>query len=369
MHRRELRLLVDFIPNHVALDHPWVDAHPEFLIAGDEDDLRREPKNYVALQTARGRRIFAHGRDPNFSGWNDTLQLNYRHGGLREAMLGELERIAERADGVRCDMAMLLEPEVIARTWGERAQPRDGTPPSTARSGPGPSRAFGSGTRSSSSSPKPTGTSSGRCRRRASTSPTTSGSTTACGRRRRDPCASTSRQRRRSAIERCTFWRITTSRGRPPSSPRRSTAPPPSYHFSSPGCAFFTKGNSRDARRTRRSTSGAAWRRNRMKRWRHSTRSCWPVCAARRPTKACGASAPAGPPGAATRPGTTSSPSPGRGTGLTGAPESCWPRSTTARRAPSATRSSPSATSSRVCLFSRTSSARALRARGPDPGA
>ncbi len=129
MHRRELRLLVDFIPNHVALDHPWVDTHPEFLIEGDEDALRREPKNYVALQTAQGRRIFAHGRDPNFWGWNDTLQLNYRHRGLRDAMLAELARIADRADGVRCDMAMLLEPEVIARTWGERAQPRDGTPP------------------------------------------------------------------------------------------------------------------------------------------------------------------------------------------------------------------------------------------------
>lgn len=129
MHRRELRLLVDFIPNHIALDHPWVDAHPEFLIEGDEDDLRREPQNYVALQTARGRRIFAHGRDPNFSGWNDTLQLNHRHGGLREAMIAELGRIAERADGARCDMAMLLEPEVIARTWGERARPRDGTAP------------------------------------------------------------------------------------------------------------------------------------------------------------------------------------------------------------------------------------------------
>jgi glycosidase len=129
MHRRQLRLLVDFIPNHVALDHPWVEAHPEYLIEGDEDDLRREPKNYVALQTSRGRRIFAHGRDPNFWGWNDTLQLNHRHGGLREAMLAELERIAARADGVRCDMAMLLDPEVIARTWGRRAQPRDGTPP------------------------------------------------------------------------------------------------------------------------------------------------------------------------------------------------------------------------------------------------
>jgi hypothetical protein len=129
LHRRQLRLLVDFIPNHVALDHPWVDTHPEFLIEGSEDDLRRDPKNYVALATARGRRIFAHGRDPNFSGWNDTLQLNYRHGGLREAMRAELERVAERADGVRCDMAMLLEPEVIARTWGERARPRDGTAP------------------------------------------------------------------------------------------------------------------------------------------------------------------------------------------------------------------------------------------------
>jgi glycosidase len=128
MHRHHLRLMVDFVPNHVALDHPWVDAHPEFLIAGDEEDLHREPKNYVALQTAQGRRIFAHGRDPNFFGWNDTLQLNYRHGGLRAAMVAELERIAERADGVRCDMAMLLEPEVIARTWGERARPRDGTP-------------------------------------------------------------------------------------------------------------------------------------------------------------------------------------------------------------------------------------------------
>ena len=129
MHRRDLRLLVDFVPNHIALDHRWVDAHPEFLIPGDEDDLRREPENYVALETAAGRRIFAHGRDPNFFGWNDTLQLNYRHAGLREAMLAELERIAERADGVRCDMAMLLEPEVIARTWGERGWPRDGTPP------------------------------------------------------------------------------------------------------------------------------------------------------------------------------------------------------------------------------------------------
>jgi hypothetical protein len=129
MARRDQRLLLDFVPNHVALDHPFIETHPEYFIAGSEDDLRREPQSYAAVTTSRGREILAHGRDPNFPGWRDTLQLNYRHAGLREAMLDELGRVAERCDGVRCDMAMLLEPDVIGRVWGDRARPRDGTPP------------------------------------------------------------------------------------------------------------------------------------------------------------------------------------------------------------------------------------------------
>ncbi len=44
-------------------------------------------------------------------------------------MLDQLLRVADRCDGVRCDMAMLLEPEVIARTWGDQARPGDGSPP------------------------------------------------------------------------------------------------------------------------------------------------------------------------------------------------------------------------------------------------
>ena len=127
--RRDQRLLLDFVPNHVALDHPWVEHHPEYFIEGSEDDLRREPQSYTAVATSRGRQILAHGRDPNFPAWQDTLQLNYRHAGLRDAMAGELGRIADRCDGVRCDMAMLIEPDVIGRVWGDRARPRDGTPP------------------------------------------------------------------------------------------------------------------------------------------------------------------------------------------------------------------------------------------------
>jgi hypothetical protein len=36
-------------------------------------------------------------------------------------MIGELLRIAGQCDGVRCDMAMLVLPDVFERTWGQRA--------------------------------------------------------------------------------------------------------------------------------------------------------------------------------------------------------------------------------------------------------
>ncbi len=50
------------------------------------------------------------------------LQLNYGNPQLQKAMTGELERIAGQCDGVRCDMAMLVLPDVFERTWGTRAE-------------------------------------------------------------------------------------------------------------------------------------------------------------------------------------------------------------------------------------------------------
>ena len=126
---RGLKLIVDFVPNHTALDHPWVIQHPEYYVQGNEADLEREPHNYRLMQTAQGPLILAHGRDPYFSGWPDTLQLNYRHSGLREAMAQVLLKLAQVADGVRCDMAMLILPEVFQRTWRERSLPGDGSAP------------------------------------------------------------------------------------------------------------------------------------------------------------------------------------------------------------------------------------------------
>jgi hypothetical protein len=49
------------------------------------------------------------------------LQLDYSNPATQEAMRGELLRIAGQCDGVRCDMAMLVLPDVFERTWGRRA--------------------------------------------------------------------------------------------------------------------------------------------------------------------------------------------------------------------------------------------------------
>jgi hypothetical protein len=125
--RRGIRLLLDFVPNHTARDHHWVTNHPEYYIDGDESDLRREPQNYARVETSTGSHILAYGRDPYFPGWPDTFQLNYRSAAFRKAMTEELLTVSGQCDGVRCDMAMLLLPDVIERTWGARALPSDGS--------------------------------------------------------------------------------------------------------------------------------------------------------------------------------------------------------------------------------------------------
>jgi glycosidase len=121
--RRGIKLMLDFVPNHTAPDHPWVKAHPEYYVEGSEAALAAEPQNYLRVETDCGPKILAHGRDPNFPGWTDTLQLNYANQELQVARIDELIAIAGRCDGVRCDMAMLLLPAIFQRTWGLTAAP------------------------------------------------------------------------------------------------------------------------------------------------------------------------------------------------------------------------------------------------------
>lgn len=114
-----LSLMLDFVPNHIGIDHPWIVEHPEYCIRADEATLAAQPDSYVRI----GPHIFAHGRDPFFAAWQDTLQLDYSNPAVHEAMIACASSIAARCDGLRCDMAMLLLPDVFNNTWQRSMQP------------------------------------------------------------------------------------------------------------------------------------------------------------------------------------------------------------------------------------------------------
>ena len=114
---RKIRLILDFVPNHIATDHAWVTEHPEYFIQGDLEDFRRDPGSFMLAEN----RVFACGRDPYYPAWQDVLQLNAFHPEARQAMIETVLNIAGQCDGIRCDMAMLMMNSVFAQTWGPRA--------------------------------------------------------------------------------------------------------------------------------------------------------------------------------------------------------------------------------------------------------
>lgn len=92
-HELGMQVWLDWVPNHVAVEHPWVESHPEYL-----------------TKDAAGKMIHPHG-------WNDVLELNYQDAGLVEEMNSALKFWIDTADvdGFRCDY--VSSPTIPVSYW------------------------------------------------------------------------------------------------------------------------------------------------------------------------------------------------------------------------------------------------------------
>lgn len=111
-----LRLVLDFVPNHVALDHAWTKENPNHFFQLNPDQIPPDSAHNFIQQ--KNTTWLAHGKDPYFDAWTDTLQINYFNPETRKAMIQILLQIASFCDGVRCDMAMLIISRIFQQTWG-----------------------------------------------------------------------------------------------------------------------------------------------------------------------------------------------------------------------------------------------------------
>jgi glycosidase len=93
VHARDMKLILDWVPDHTAPDHAWVRGHPEFYVRNE----RGEPS--VPIDP---------GGKP--TDWTDVVQLDYRNPEVRQAMIAALRYWLEEfgVDGFRMDVAGFL---------------------------------------------------------------------------------------------------------------------------------------------------------------------------------------------------------------------------------------------------------------------
>jgi hypothetical protein len=113
-----MKLFLDFVSNHMAIDSDFSNECIDCFVCGEKQDYEANKDLFCQKNIGDNVYYIAHGRDPNFPPWKDTIQLNYFNPITRSKMIEELKKISEMCDGVRCDMVMLSLNEVFGSVWG-----------------------------------------------------------------------------------------------------------------------------------------------------------------------------------------------------------------------------------------------------------
>jgi hypothetical protein len=107
-----MKLMLDFVPNHSAVDCPWTSTERMYYILAPKGSKPPyDPNKYLPDGIAFGSACQGCGS------WTDTAQLNYWNPATRAARIKELEYVASLSDAIRCDMAYLLLNDVFQQTW------------------------------------------------------------------------------------------------------------------------------------------------------------------------------------------------------------------------------------------------------------
>jgi hypothetical protein len=117
LRKRGLRLMLDIVPNHTGPDHPWVEDHPSTTSPAPSGTWAGRPPTTSGSSARAESCSWPTGAIRTSRAGPTPCSSTTVNPATQEAMIGELVRIAGQCDGVRCDMAMLVLPDVFERTW------------------------------------------------------------------------------------------------------------------------------------------------------------------------------------------------------------------------------------------------------------